>query len=149
MGWMMAGMLTQVPLLPAGAAEIAPGVWLVTGDDGGGLVSEHGLATFACDAGMRRAGGWPQCIWSGCAWSARRRSRRVRSGPGHRVGASPAGGTAGMTAPTIAVRARSFDAVFARRHQDGGQPDAGTRSERIAGTLRRELPGRLSHFKPR
>ena len=49
----MAGMLTQVPLplLPAGAAEIAPGVGLVTGDDGGGLVSVHGLATFAWDAG--------------------------------------------------------------------------------------------------
>jgi Helix-turn-helix domain len=49
---MMAGMLTQLPLplLPAGAAEIAPGVGLVTGDDGG-LVSVHGLATFAWDAG--------------------------------------------------------------------------------------------------
>jgi hypothetical protein len=52
MGWMMAGMLTQLPLplLPAGAAEIAPGVGLVTGE-GGGLVSVHGLATFAWDAG--------------------------------------------------------------------------------------------------
>ena len=49
---MMAGMLTQLPLplLPAGAAEIAPGVGLVTGADGGGLVSVHGLATFAWDA---------------------------------------------------------------------------------------------------
>ena len=53
MGWMIAGMLTQLPLplLPAGAAEIAPGVGLVTGEDGGGLVSVHGLATFAWDAG--------------------------------------------------------------------------------------------------
>jgi hypothetical protein len=53
MGWMMAGMLTQLPLplLPARAAEIAPGVGLVTGDDGGGLVSVHGLATFAWDGG--------------------------------------------------------------------------------------------------
>jgi hypothetical protein len=53
MGWMMAGMLTQLPLplLPAGAAEIAPGVGLVTGGGGGGLVSVHGLATFAWDAG--------------------------------------------------------------------------------------------------
>ena len=53
MGWMMAGMLTQLPLplLPAGAAELAPGVGLVTGTDGGGLVSVHGLATFAWDAG--------------------------------------------------------------------------------------------------
>jgi transposase len=53
MGWMMAGMLTQLPLplLPSGAAEIAPGVGLVTGDDGGGLVSVHGLATFAWDSG--------------------------------------------------------------------------------------------------
>ena len=50
---MMAGMLTQLPLplLPAGAAEIAPGVGLVTRDVGGGLVSVHGLATFAWDAG--------------------------------------------------------------------------------------------------
>ena len=46
-------MLTQLPLplLPAGAAEIAPGVGLVAGDDGGGLVSVHGLATFAWDGG--------------------------------------------------------------------------------------------------
>ena len=53
MGWMMAGMLTQLPLplLPAGAAEIAPGVGLVAGEDGGGLVSVHGLATFAWDGG--------------------------------------------------------------------------------------------------
>ena len=50
---MMARMLSQLPLplLPAGAAEIAPGVGLVAGDDGGGLVSVHGLATFAWDAG--------------------------------------------------------------------------------------------------
>ena len=50
---MMAGMLTQLPLplLPAGAAEIAPGVGLVAGPGGGGLVSVHGLATFAWDAG--------------------------------------------------------------------------------------------------
>jgi hypothetical protein len=50
---MMAGMLAQLPLplLPAGAAEIAPGVGLVTGAGGGGLVSVHGLATFAWDAG--------------------------------------------------------------------------------------------------
>src|ERR1700746_26764 len=53
MGGMMAGMLPRrpPPLLPAGAAEIAPGVGLVTGDDGGGLVSVHGLATFAWDVG--------------------------------------------------------------------------------------------------
>jgi len=46
-------MLRQLPLplLPAGAAEIAPGVGLVTGAGGGGLVSVHGLATFAWDAG--------------------------------------------------------------------------------------------------
>ena len=48
----MAGMLTQLPLplLPPGAAEIAPGVGLVAGEDGG-LVVVHGLATFAWDAG--------------------------------------------------------------------------------------------------
>jgi transposase len=45
-------MLSQLPLplLPPGAAEIAPGVGLLTGEDGG-LVAVHGLATFAWDAG--------------------------------------------------------------------------------------------------
>jgi transposase len=45
-------MLSQLPLplLPAGAGEIAPGVGLLAGDDGG-LVIVHGLATFAWDAG--------------------------------------------------------------------------------------------------
>src|SRR5579859_3231634 len=48
----MARMLSQLPLplLPAGAAEIAPGVGLLAGEDGG-LVVVHGLATFAWDAG--------------------------------------------------------------------------------------------------
>ena len=50
---MMTRMLTQVPLplLPHDAAEIAPGVGVVTGPDGGGVVWVHGLATFAWDAG--------------------------------------------------------------------------------------------------
>ena len=49
---MMARMLGQLPLplLPAGASEIAPGVGLLAGEDGG-LVAVHGLATFAWDAG--------------------------------------------------------------------------------------------------
>ena len=49
---MMARMLSQLPLplLPAGAAEVAPGVGLLAGGDGG-LVAVHGLATFAWDAG--------------------------------------------------------------------------------------------------
>jgi transposase len=48
----MARMLGQLPLplLPSGAAEIVPGVGLVTGEEGG-LVAVHGLATFAWDAG--------------------------------------------------------------------------------------------------
>ena len=48
----MAHMLSQLPLplLPAAAGEIAPGVGLVTAGDGG-LVVAHGLATFAWDAG--------------------------------------------------------------------------------------------------
>ena len=48
----MARMLSQLPLplLPAGAAEIAPGVGLLAGEDDG-LVAVHGLATFAWDAG--------------------------------------------------------------------------------------------------
>src|SRR6266851_8978901 len=51
-GWIVAAMLTQLPLplLPPGAAEIAPGVGVVTGPEGG-LVVVHGLATFAWDAG--------------------------------------------------------------------------------------------------
>src|SRR5579863_10660171 len=49
---MMAPMLSQLPLplMPPGAAEIAPGVGLLAGEDGG-LVTVHGLATFAWDAG--------------------------------------------------------------------------------------------------
>jgi transposase-like protein len=49
---MMARMLGQLPLplLPDGAAEIAPGVGLLAGE-GSGLVVVHGLATFAWDAG--------------------------------------------------------------------------------------------------
>jgi transposase-like protein len=50
---MMARMLSRLPLplLPSGAAEIAPGVGLAAGGDGSGLVTVHGLATFAWDAG--------------------------------------------------------------------------------------------------
>ena len=49
---MMARMLSQLPLplLPPGAAEIAPGVGLLASEDGG-LVAVHGLATFAWDGG--------------------------------------------------------------------------------------------------
>ena len=49
---MMARILSQLPLplLPGGAAEIAPGVGMLAGEDGG-LVVVHGLATFAWDAG--------------------------------------------------------------------------------------------------
>ena len=49
---MMGRVLTGpvLPLLPAGAAEIAPGVGVLAGADGGGLVMVHGLATFAWDA---------------------------------------------------------------------------------------------------
>jgi len=48
----MARMLSQLPLplLPSGAAEIAPGVGFLAGEQGG-LVTVHGLATFAWDAG--------------------------------------------------------------------------------------------------
>jgi hypothetical protein len=49
---MMARMLSQLPLplLPPGAEEIAAGVGFLAGEDGG-LVTVHGLATFAWDAG--------------------------------------------------------------------------------------------------
>jgi lambda repressor-like predicted transcriptional regulator len=50
---MMGRMLAQpvLALLPEGAGQIAPGVGIVAGSDGGGLVSVHGLATFAWDGG--------------------------------------------------------------------------------------------------
>jgi len=53
---MMARMLSQLPLplLPAGAAEIAPGVGFLAAEQGG-LVTVHGLATFAWDAGDEAA----------------------------------------------------------------------------------------------
>jgi transposase-like protein len=49
-------MLSQLPLplLPRGAAEIAPGVGFLAGEEGG-LVTVHGLATFAWDAGDEAA----------------------------------------------------------------------------------------------
>src|SRR5260370_8189945 len=52
-GGMMARRLTEAPLpwLPAGAAEIAPGVGVERGGGDGGVVWAHGLATFAWDAG--------------------------------------------------------------------------------------------------
>ena len=45
--------LTQavLPWLPGGAAEIAPGVGLLTLPDGGGQIWVHGMATFTWDAG--------------------------------------------------------------------------------------------------
>ena len=53
---MMARMLSQLPLplLAAGAAEIAPGVGFLAGEQGW-LVTVHGLATFAWDAGDEAA----------------------------------------------------------------------------------------------
>ena len=54
---MMAAMLTQVPLplLPGDAAEVAQGVGLTAGPDGGGVVWVHGLATFTWDSGDEAA----------------------------------------------------------------------------------------------
>src|SRR5215470_12836162 len=50
---MMRRMLAQpvLALLPDGAEEIAPGVGVLAGEDGGGLVTVHGLATFGWDGG--------------------------------------------------------------------------------------------------
>ncbi len=49
----MAARLLQAPLpwLPADAEEIAPGVGLVAGPDGGGVMWVHGLATFCWEGG--------------------------------------------------------------------------------------------------
>ena len=50
---MAGGRLTQavLPWLPGGAAEIAPGVGLLTLPDGGGQIWVHGMATFTWEAG--------------------------------------------------------------------------------------------------
>jgi len=49
----MTARLAQAPLpwLPAGAAEVAPGVGLVALPDGGGAVQLHGMMTFCWEAG--------------------------------------------------------------------------------------------------
>src|SRR5258706_14288137 len=54
---MMAQMLIQTPLpwLPGDADEIAPGVGVVAGRDGSGVVWVHGLAAFAWDGGDEAA----------------------------------------------------------------------------------------------
>ena len=64
---MMARMLSQLPLplLPAGAAEIAPGVGFLASDEAGwsrctGWPPSRGMP------GMRPGGGWRRCSWSGC-----------------------------------------------------------------------------------
>src|SRR5262249_30493561 len=91
MGWMMGRMLTGpvLPLLPAGAEEIAPGVGVLTSADGGGLVMVHGLATFAWDsadeAGRRLAAGGPGPVPAPPPGAG---AAAVRAGPG-------AGGWAG------------------------------------------------------
>ena len=122
----MAAMLTQLPLplLPAGAAEIAPGVGVVTGA-GGGLVLVHGLATFAWDAGdeagrrlaavqlVRLRAGEPGAGRGG-----------VRGRPGHRVAVGPGagrgwGGRAGPGAEGAAA------GVEADRRGGGADPRAG------------------------
>ena len=58
-------MLTQVPLplLPRDAGEIAPGVGVGAGPDGGGVVWVHGLATARGTREMRRRGGWRRSSW--------------------------------------------------------------------------------------
>ena len=82
---MMAGMLTQLPLpvLPADAVEIAPGVRLVTGS-AGGLVHVHGLATFAWDAGDE-GGRRLAAVQLVLAAPGQPGRGRVRGEPGHRV----------------------------------------------------------------
>src|SRR5258708_29907420 len=113
---MMTVMLTQapLPLLPAGATEIAPGVGVVTSADGGGVVWVHGLVTFCWDggdeAGRRPAagelgqlnaapqkegaaavGGYPVAVWRG---GKGRGAGGGGRGGGGREGAPGAGGVA-------------------------------------------------------
>jgi hypothetical protein len=67
---MVARMLRKLrlPLVPA-AAEIAPGVVLMAGGDGG-LLAVHGLATFAWDGrGMRQAAAGPATCLLAVGWS--------------------------------------------------------------------------------
>ena len=134
---MMARMLSQLPLplLPPGAAEIAPGVGFLAGEEGG-LVTVHGLATFAWDAGdeaARRLGG-------GAAGPAACRvagpgGGGVRGGSGHRSGGGTrrcAGRVAGLVparrlaegasklTPQLAARIAELDAAGR-----GAAPDRG------------------------
>ena len=122
----MARMLTQVPLplLPGDAAEIAPGVGMVTGPDGSGVMWVHGLATFAWDAGdeagrrlaavqlqkLKAAtqaqvaeafGVIPVSVWR---WERTRRPAGSRACPG------PQGPAAGLEAtPAVVARIRELD----------------------------------------
>src|ERR1035441_9657077 len=103
---MMAAMLTQVPLpwLPGDAEEIAPGVGVVAGDDGG-VVWVHGLATFAWDGGdeaaRRLAAG--QLVW--------RWDRALREGGvGGLVPARKGPRGAWKLTPELAERIRELDA---------------------------------------
>ena len=108
---MMARMLSQLPLplLPGGAAEIAPGVGLLAGEDGG-LVAVHGLATFAWDAGDEAGRRWPRCSWSGCGPRRRARWRRhsgwTRPPSGGGTARWPRAGWPGWSRPAAGPRAR-------------------------------------------
>jgi hypothetical protein len=67
---MMGRVLAQpvLPFLPAGAVEIAPGVGLVAGADGGGLVSVHGLARSAFRIEEQHSH-WQNDTWMAFSWA--------------------------------------------------------------------------------
>ena len=90
----MARMLSQLPLplLPPGAAEIAPGVGFLAGEEGG-LVTVHGLATFAWDAGDEAARAWRRCRPGPAACRvAGPGGGGVRGGSGHDLAVGPGAG---------------------------------------------------------
>jgi len=97
----MAPMLTQLPLplplLPSAAAEIAPGVGVVTSAEGG-LVLVHGLATFASDSGdeaSRRLAA-VQLVRRRARHRSPMRSGWIRSRCGGGTRRSPAAGGGGL-----------------------------------------------------
>jgi len=159
----MARMLSQLPLplLPSGAAEIAPG-WAFSLVNRAGWSRCTGWPRSRGMAGMRRAGGWRRCSWSGCGPRRRARWPRRSGGPGHdlavgsgagrgrggRAGAGPAGpkGASKLT-PELAERIAGLDAAGKTLREIAAATGVSTftvrtrwAGSRLAGSPRRPAP---------
>src|SRR5258707_12452846 len=119
----MGRMVTQplLALLPEGAGEIAPGVGIVAGTGGGGLVTVQGLATFAWDGGDeagRRLAAVQLVRLRAASQGQVAAAFGVDPATGWRGGKGPAGG--GGAAPVPARRGP----------QGGGEPAGAARAPR-------------------